>query len=131
MSDSKYSINAQNVQIVETTAGGDAVIHKYASDPQIKAALEAVLQFLDDLQQKHPDATPDIINGEIVQVQQTQPSRWQKLRQQFRNLPRDLRDPERLKQAGKAALIQVTTDLADNIALNALIAALDGLSGEP
>jgi Leucine-rich repeat (LRR) protein len=132
MSEPKYQIvNPQNVQIVETTAGGDAVIHKYASDPQIKSALEGVLQFLDDLQQKHPDATPDIINGEIVHVQQTQPNRWQKLRQQFRTLPRDLRNPERLKQAGKAALIQVTTDLTDNIALNAVIAALDGLSDEP
>jgi hypothetical protein len=28
-------------------------------------------------------------------------------------------------------LIQVTTDLTDNIALNAVIAALDGLSDEP
>jgi internalin A len=132
MSEPKYQIvNPQNVQIVETTAGGDAVIHKYASDPQIKSALEGVLQFLDELQQQHPDATPDIINGEIVHVQQTQPNRWQKLRQQFRTLPRDLRNPERLKQAGKAALIQVTTDLTDNIALNAVIAALDGLSDEP
>jgi hypothetical protein len=135
MSDSKYQIQANNVQIVETTAGGDAVIHKYTNDPEIKAALGDILQWLQDLQQQHPNVTPktapDIINGEIVHIQQTQPNRWQKMRQQFRNLPKDLRDPQRLKQAGQAALVQVTTDLTDNIFLNAFVAALDGLSEDP
>ena len=134
VSDSKYQINAQNVQIVETTAGGDAVIHKYASDPEAKAALNTIVEFLKDLQQKHPNAQPEqaeeILNAEI-EVKKTEDKGWQKFVQQLRNLPKDLRNPERLKQAGKSALVQVTTDLSDNIFLNAGVAFLDGLSGEP
>lgn len=135
MTNSKFHINAQNVQIVETTAGGDAVIHKYTNDPQVTTALNTLVEFIKEQQEKHPDTQPeqaeDILNAEIVHIQKTQPQRWQQLKQQFRNLPKDLRNPERLMQASKSALVQVTTDLTDNIFLNAVVAFLDGLSGEP
>ena len=135
MTNSKFHINAQNVQIVETTAGGDAVIHKYTNDSQVTTALNTLLEFIKEQQEKHPDTQPeqaeDILNAEIVHIQKTQPQRWQQLKQQFRNLPKDLRNPERLMQASKSALVQVTTDLTDNIFLNAVVAFLDGLSGEP
>ena len=135
MTESKYNINAQNVQIVETTAGGDAVIHKYASDPQVTAALETLLEFLKDLKQNHPNVQPsnanEILNAEIVEMQQTQPHRWQQLLQQLRQLPQDLMNRDRLLEAGKSTLVQVATDLSDNIFLNAVIAFLDGLSNLP
>jgi hypothetical protein len=136
MSDSKYNFNnVQNVQIVENTSGGDAVIHKYANDPNIKTALDSILKLLEHLQTQHPNTPPDeaetVLNAELVTLQREQPSRWQKLQQQFRQLPKDLRNPARLKQASQSALVQVTTDLTDNVFLNALVAFLDGLSDDP
>ncbi|MGB5967226.1 MAG: COR domain-containing protein, partial [Spirulinaceae cyanobacterium] len=132
---SKFHISAENVQIVESVAQGDAVIHKYADNPEVKTALDELLIFLKDLQGKHPDAKPEeageILKAEIVEMKQTQPQGWQKFVQQLRSLPQDIRSPERIMQASKSALVQVTTDLTDNVFLNAGVAFLDGLSGEP
>ena len=132
--DSKYQINAHSVQIVETTAGGDAVINKYASNHEVKKAINNLLKFLNYLERTYPEANPDkaddIINTEITKIQNNKPQLWKGFRQQLRSLPKDLRNPERLKQAGKSTLMQVTTDLTDNIFLNAMVAFLDGLSGD-
>jgi internalin A len=114
---------------------GDTSVVNQASDPQTTAVLHTTLKFLQDLQQKHPDALASdpkaTIDAEVAVIQRTHPDRWQTFRQQLRNLPRDLRNPERLMQAGKATLFQVTTDLTDNIFLNAFVAFLDGLSEDP
>lgn len=137
MSDSKYQINAQtvNMQVTENTQGGDAIFNQYANDPEVKANIEPLVNFVKEGLQKHPNSQPEqaaeIINAEIVQVKQNKPQRWQQLKQQFRNLPKDLRNPERLKQASKEALIQLATDLTDNTVLNTFIAFLNGLSEEP
>ncbi|NEO88064.1 MAG: GTPase [Spirulina sp. SIO3F2] len=137
MSNSKYDIKADVVQIIETTEGGNviAIEKKYTSDPQVKESLNTLIDFLKTLQEDCPDTQPEnaaeVLNAEIIHIQTHKPSRWQKLRQQFRNLPKDLRDPERLKQASKSALVQVATDLTDNVFVNAGIAFIDGLSAEP
>ncbi|MEO0432789.1 MAG: hypothetical protein AAF151_13955 [Cyanobacteria bacterium J06656_5] len=134
MSDSKYQINANNVQIVETTAGGDVVITKYASEPQVNVALVALVKFLQEVQQKHPEATSEttefILNAEARTMEQNESQRWLQFQQQLRSLPQDIRDPERWKQGGKNTLVQVTTDLTDNIFLNAVVAFLDGFSSK-
>lgn len=132
----KFQINnPQNVQIVETTAGGDAVIYKYANNPGVQETLNETTAFLKNLQHKYPEAhvdnAKDILDTEIVHIKQAQPQRWQQFHQQLRSLPKDLRNPERLMQASKSALVQVTTDLTDNIFLNAFVAFIDGLSSEP
>ena len=120
---------------MKTTTSDDAVIHKYANDPQVITALNTLLEFLEEQQRRYSDVqteqTEEILNAEIVQMQQTRPQDWQKFKHQLSNLPKDLGAPERLIQASKSALVQVNTDLTDNIFLNAVVAFLEGLSEEP
>ena len=136
ISESKFQINAQtvNMQVVETTAGGDAIIHKDASNPQVAEALNTLLELLQELQDKHPDVVPDraedIVTAELVELETKQPQRWQRFRQLWQRLPQVLRNREQLLQASQSALAQVATDLSDNIFLNAVVAFLEGLSSD-
>ncbi|MEM6437944.1 MAG: COR domain-containing protein, partial [Cyanobacteria bacterium P01_D01_bin.115] len=115
--------------------GDHSVIEQHANDPHVITVLSTTLKFLQDLQQKHPNLQESnaqaIIESEVSEIQQRSPDRWQQFQQQLRSLPQDIRNPERLMQAGKASLFQVATDLSDNLVLNAFIAFLDGLSSDP
>lgn len=132
MSQSQPNTNAPNQT---NTPDSDAVIHQYASDPRTKVALDNALEFLKDLQSKYPDApasnADDFLDAEITHIKHTEPDRWQQFKQQLRTLPQDLRDRDRLIQASRSSLVQVATDLTDNIFLNAFVAFLDGLSSDP
>ncbi|MBW4473075.1 MAG: hypothetical protein KME45_22250 [Stenomitos rutilans HA7619-LM2] len=88
---SKYSINTEVNQIIETNTGtviGKGIQHNYATNPELAEALAEFKQTIVDLQQKYPQATdaqiPAIVDVEFQEIKRTQPQRWQN----FLNLKR-------------------------------------------
>jgi hypothetical protein len=63
----KYNFpNAQNVQIVEQTDGGDVIAHNYASPQNLAKAATEIQNLLDKLAQEQP-LTSQIVQQEIQQ----------------------------------------------------------------
>ncbi|MEB3122586.1 MAG: HEAT repeat domain-containing protein [Snowella sp.] len=63
----KYNFpNAQNVQIVEQTDGGDVIAHNYASSQNLAEAATEIQNLLDKLPQEQP-LTSQIVQQEIQQ----------------------------------------------------------------
>ena len=127
MSDSKYNIKAEIVQIIESNSG-EVNAKKYANDPAFTDALTEIVQILIILQQSHPTATEeeagDIIEAEFKEIEITQPNKW-------RTFQRDLLNSERWLKGGKSALSETAKHyLEDSVFAKAFLAFLDGFSAE-
>lgn len=128
MSDgSKYQIEAEIVQIIENNPG-EVIAKKYASDPAFTEALAEIVQILQNLEQRYPNATEaeaeSIIEAEFEEIKATQPNRWQIFRQQLLNR-------ERWFNGGKAALTETAKHYADrSVFYKAGIAFLDEFSAD-
>jgi len=127
MSDSKYNIKAEIVQIIESNSG-EVNAKKYANDPAFTDALSEIVQILTTLQQNHPAATEkeagEIIEAEFKEIEITQPNKW-------RTFQRDLLNPERWSKGGKSALSETAKHyLEDSVFAKAFLAFLDGFSAE-
>ena len=124
---SKYSITADVVQIVEHNVG-EVIAKKYANDPAFTDALTEIVQILTTLQQKYPTATEaeaeEIIEAEFTEIKTQQPKKWETFRRQLLN-------PERWFNGGKAALSETTKHyLENNVFSKAGIAFLEGFSAD-
>ncbi|HLO84221.1 MAG TPA: COR domain-containing protein [Nostocaceae cyanobacterium] len=127
MPENKYHINAEIVQITEQNLA-EVIGKKYASDPNLQTALNEILQILNNLQVKHPNATAEeaeeIIEAEFKEIQIQQPNKWQKLRRQLLN-------PERWFNGGKLAVSKAAEHFADNnVFYKAGLGFLDGFSAD-
>ncbi|MFM2061432.1 MAG: hypothetical protein RLZZ507_1102 [Cyanobacteriota bacterium] len=127
MPDSKYSIQAEIVQITEQNHG-EVIGKKYANDPQFKEALAEIIQILNNLKSQNPNATEaqaeDIIEAEFIAIQTNQPNKLQLLRRQLLN-------HERWFNGGKSALSEVAKHYVDsNVFYKAGLAFLDGFSAD-
>lgn len=99
-----------------------------AQEQNFAAALTEVRQLLETLQQKYPTATtadaPIIMRAELVSMQTNQPQQWALVR-------RNLLNRDRWLKGGKAALLEVTKDLAEkNTVVKGAIAFLEAFSEE-
>jgi hypothetical protein len=124
---SKYIINAEIVQIVETNSG-EVIAKKYANDPAFTDALTEIVQILTTLQQKYPTATEteaeEIIEAEFTEIKTQQPKKWETFRRQLLNR-------ERWFNGGKAALSETAKHyLENNVFSKAGIAFLEGFSAD-
>jgi internalin A len=123
---SKYNFpNAKNVFITETNLG-EVIGEKYVSDPKTDSAINEVLKLLQNLQTNHPNVSQteatEIINAEFINLQTQNPNQWQ-------NIKRDLLNPERWLQGGKAALVATAEHYVDNsVIYKAGLAFLDKFS---
>ena len=123
---SKYNFpNAKNVFITETNFG-EVIGEKYATDPEVKSAINEVIKLLQNLQTDHPNVTEaeatEIINAEFTTLQTQNPNQWQ-------NITRNLLNQERWLQGGKAALVATAEHYVDNsVIYKAGLAFLDKFS---
>ena len=123
---SKYNFpNAKNVFITETNLG-EVIGEKYATDPEVKSAIQEVIKLLQNLQTNHPNVSEteatDIINAEFTTLQTQNPSLW-------KNITSNLLNPERWLQGGKAALVATAEHYVDNsVIYKAGLAFLDKFS---
>lgn len=80
---------------------GDMVVH--SNPTKQRRTVEDMVQILQNLHRQHPQASEaeviDLLQAEIKQIRQDQPTRWQAFRQ-------DLLNPKRWRNGGKAALIK-------------------------
>ena len=123
---SKYNFpNAKNVFITETNLG-EVIGEKYATDPEVKSAIQEVIKLLQNLQTNHPNVSEteatEIINAEFTTLQTQNPSLW-------KNITSNLLNPERWLQGGKAALVATAEHYVDNsVIYKAGLAFLDKFS---
>ncbi len=128
MSDApKFDLRGAQIGNLADTVQGDQV-YNAATSQDFAAALTEVRQLLETLQQKYPTATaaeaPIIMRAELESMQATQPQQWALVRQNLLNRDRWLR-------GGKAALLEVTKDLAEkNTVVKGAIAFLEAFSEE-
>lgn len=124
-------VYADTVQLAQTQT-----INQYKNDPATVKALDSLRSFLNNAQANNPDLTitedngPFLLNAAAKTMEQTDRQGWQKLRQQFGILAQNIRDHDRWEQGFKSSLMQVASDVTDNIPLNAIIAFVDGFSGD-
>ena len=105
---------------------GDFIVQ--AQEQDFAAALTEVRQLLETLQQKYPTATaadaPIIMRAELESMQANQPQQWAMVK-------RNLLNRDRWLKGGKAAVIEVTKDLAEkNTLVKGAIAFLEAFSEE-
>lgn len=126
---SKYTIHTEVNQIIETNTGtviGKGDQHNYAPEQNLAEAAKEIQQLLNQLAQTYPTATaaevPNIMKTELARMECNQPEKWAALR-------RDLLNKERWFQGGKAAVTEVTKQLADkSVVVKGAIAFLEGFS---
>jgi hypothetical protein len=122
----KYNFPKADTVIITETNYGEVIGKKYATDPEVKSAINEVIKLLQNLQTNHPNVTQteatEIINAEFINLQTQNPSQWQ-------NITRNLLNPERWLQGGKAALVATAEHYVDNsVIYQALLAFLDKFS---
>ena len=128
MSDApKFDLRGAQIGNLADTVQGDQVYNAAASQ-DFAAALTEVRQLLETLQQKYPTATaadaPIIMRAELVSMQTNQPQQWAMVK-------RNLLNRDRWLKGGKAAVIEVTKDLAEkNTVVKGAIAFLEAFSEE-
>ena len=104
--------------------------NNYTTDPEIKSAIADLKTLITDLQIQHPNVTTEtqaieIIDAEFNKIQQIPNNK-------FRNLGKQLRNPERHFQAGKAAIVEVAKKQLDqSLIATAIVTYLDKLSETP
>jgi internalin A len=100
--------------------------NQFVTDPEVKSAIQEIIQLLQNLQTNHPNVSEaeatEIINAEFINLQTQNPSQWQ-------NITRNLLNPERWLQGGKAALVATAEHYVDNsVIYKAGLAFLDKFS---
>ena len=100
--------------------------HQSVTDPEVKSAIQEIIQLLQNLQTNHPNVSEteatEIINAEFINLQAQNPSQWQ-------NITRNLLNPEHWLQGGKAALVATAEHYVDNsVIYKAGLAFLDKFS---
>ena len=123
---SKYNFPNADTVIISEISHGEIIGKKYATDPEIKSAIQEVIKLLQNLQTNHPNVAQteatEIINAEFTTLQTQNPSQWQ-------NITRNLLNPERWLQGGKAALVATAEHYVDNsVIYKAGLAFLDKFS---
>jgi ribosomal protein S3 len=123
---SKYNFTKADTVIITETNHGEVIGKKYASDPEFKSAIKEIIKLLQNLQTNHPNVSEteatDIINAEFINLQTQNPSQWQ-------NITKNLLNPERWLQGGKAALVATAEHYVDNsVIYKAGLAFLDKFS---
>ena len=128
MSDApKFDLRGAQIGNLADTVQGDQVYNAAASH-DFAAALTEVRQLLETLQQKYPTATaadaPIIMRAELESMQTNQPQQWAMVK-------RNLLSRDRWLKGGKAAVLEVTKDLAEkNTLVKGAIAFLEAFSEE-
>ena len=122
----KYNFPKADTVIITETNHGEVIGKKYATDPEVKSAVKEVIKLLQKLQTNHPNVSEteatEIINAEFTTLQTQNPNQWQ-------NIKRDLLNPERWLQGGKAALVATAEHYVDNsVIYKAGLAFLDKFS---
>ena len=122
----KYNFPNADTVIISEISHGEIIGKKYATDPGVKSAITEVIKLLQNLQTNHPNVTQteatEIINAEFINLQTQNPNQWQ-------NIKRDLLNPERWLQGGKAALVATAEHYVDNsVIYKAGLAFLDKFS---
>jgi archaellum component FlaC len=120
--------NAQKVQIFEQV---DTYIeNNHPTDPEIKSAITDLQTLITELQTKYPNVTTeaqalDIIDAEFTEIKHNSSHKLTNLRKQILN-------PERHLQAGKAALVEVAKKRLDqSLIATAIVTYLDKFSETP
>lgn len=121
-----------NLNTGDVTIAGDQIgtQNNYTTDPEIKSAIADLKTLITDLQIQHPNVTTEtqaieIINAEFTEIQQNP-------NHKLRNLGKQLRNPERHFQAGKAAIVEVAKKQLDqSLIATAIVTYLDKLSETP
>jgi 3-methyladenine DNA glycosylase/8-oxoguanine DNA glycosylase len=131
---SKYNFpKAKKVQVFEQV---DTYIeNNYPKDETLKQQIPEVRQLVHQLQQTYQPTTEvqaaEIIDVELIAMQQTNPTRWQKIKKQLQLLKRQLLNPESHLKATKATLAEVAKHyLEESVVSKALITYLDTISAE-
>ncbi|HEY9638381.1 MAG TPA: HEAT repeat domain-containing protein [Coleofasciculaceae cyanobacterium] len=109
--------------------------HNYANNEKLKQQIPELRQLVHQLQQTHQPTTEDqaveIIDVEFSAIQETNPTRWQKIKKQLQLLKCQLLNPERHLTASKAALGEVAKHyLEDSVIAKALITYVDAMSAD-
>ena len=128
---SKYAINATTVQITEQNYGTiNGIQNTYESNPEIESTIVDLKTLITELQTKHPNVTDEaealeIIDAEFIEIIQKPSHKFNKLGKQILN-------PERHFQAGKAAIVEVVKKKLDqSLIATAIVTYLDKLSETP
>ncbi len=128
---SKYTINAEVVQITEQNHG--TIIGKQindADDSGTDAAIADLQSLLTQLQTQHPTVTTEtqalaIIDAEFTEIKRNPTHKLATLRQQILN-------PDRHLQATKATLVEVTKAYWEqSLIAKAIVTYIDKLSETP
>jgi hypothetical protein len=120
--------NAQKVQIFEQV--DQYIENNNPTEPEITNAIADLKTLIIDLQTQHPTVTTEaqaieIIDAEFTEIQQNP-------NHKLRNLGKQLRNPERHFQAGKAAIVEVAKKQLDqSLIATAIVTYLDKLSETP
>jgi hypothetical protein len=122
----KYNFPKADTVIITETNYGEVIGKKYISNPEVESAIQEVNKILQNLQTKNPNVTEteatEIINAEFINLQTQNPSQW-------KNITRNLLNPERWLQGGKAALVATAEHYVDNsVIYKAGLAFLDKFS---
>jgi hypothetical protein len=128
---SKYAINATTVQITEQNHG--TIIgtqNTYESNPELASTIADLKTLITELQTKHPNITTEtealeIIDAEFTEITQNPSHKFNKLGKQILN-------PERHFQAGKATIVEVLKKKLDqSLIATAIVTYLDKFSETP
>ena len=136
---SKYTINANTVQITEQNSGTiiGTQTNYFGVDDALSQEMADLQQFIATLETAHPHLQTEqeaeqVVATALVQVQTQQPGRWQTLRHQMGLLKQQVLNPERHLQAAKATVVEVTKAAWEkSLLVKALITYLDKLSEDP
>jgi hypothetical protein len=107
--------------------------HNYANDETLKQQIIELRQFVHQLHQTYQPTDEakaiEIIDVEVRAIQNTNPTRWQKIKSQFQLLKSQLLNPESHFQATKATLAEVAKHyLEESVFSKAFITYIDTLS---
>jgi hypothetical protein len=109
--------------------------HNYAADESTKQQVSELRQFVIELQQSDQPTTEaqgrQVINERLGALQQTDQSRWQKIKNQALLLKRQILNPERHWTASKAAIAEVAKHyLQESVTAKAFITYIDTMSAD-
>ena len=142
MSESNRSITAGiYVEGTYDQKGNTNHNHNYAPDKklteqelkeQVAELRQLVIQLQHDHQPTTENAAMKVIEAEFNEIEETNPSRWQAIQEQFKLLKRQAMNPERHFNATKEALSEVAKHyLEESVVAKALITYLNTMSADP
>jgi len=116
--------------------GNHTHAHNYANDETLKQQTIELRQLVHQLQQTHQPTTEvqaaEIIDVEFREIQNTNPTRWQKIQKQLQLLKGQLLNPESHFKATKATVAEVAKHyLEESVVSKAIITYLDTMSADP